>query len=130
MNNKDLQEEFEELMGPYLYGESSPEETERLLEITESEPELKRRYENYVRMQSGLKSHPQSLSRNLSSSSETSETRLENRFRKPVYGFLALAASLLIVFGVYRYNSGGIDRPEKALVHTLGNCDFQSLRSG
>ncbi|TGK39239.1 hypothetical protein EHQ12_04920 [Leptospira gomenensis] len=139
MDNKDLQEEFEELMGPYLYGESSPEETKRLIEITESEPALKRRYENYVKMQSGLKSHSRSLKQNPSSYStetleieetgETGKPEKENPFLKPIYGFLALAAGLLIVFGLYRFNSDKGTRSDFS-VHTLGNCDFQSLESG
>lgn len=55
MENKDLQEEFEELMSLFLFGETGSEENKRLNEIITLHPELEKRYDNYVKMQTGLK---------------------------------------------------------------------------
>ncbi len=89
MENKDLQEEFEELMSLFLFEEAGLEENKRLNEIITLYPEFEKRYHNYVKMQTGLKQHKLVLEEILSEPS-TPKTRLFQRsFRNQ---FLAIAA--------------------------------------
>ncbi|AMX59569.1 hypothetical protein IQB76_01230 [Leptospira borgpetersenii serovar Hardjo-bovis] len=72
MENKDLQEEFEELMSLFLFGETELKENKRLNEIIALHPEFEKRYNNYVKMQMGLKQHKLVLEQILSESSKPS----------------------------------------------------------
>lgn len=72
MESKDLQEEFEELMSLFLFGETKSEEEKRLNEIISLYPEFKKRYDNYVKLQTGLKQHKTGLEKVLIESSKPS----------------------------------------------------------
>ncbi|EMN91439.1 hypothetical protein [Leptospira weilii] len=126
MENKDLQEEFEELMSLFLFEEAGLEENKRLNEIITLYPEFEKRYHNYVKMQTGLKQHKLVLEEILSEPS-TPKTRLFQRsFRNQ---FLAIAAiislviSLSVIFKMEMFR-----KTEMIPMEVTGACNPETLR--
>ncbi|MGJ4754405.1 transcriptional regulator [Leptospira kmetyi] len=133
MERKDLQEEFEELMSLFLYGEISPNENERLNEIVDLDPALKKRYENYVQTQAGLRTHKQGLVKILFESEKTDPQPVSKKvvdlgkFRNPILALAAMIALIVSVSLIFKQN--GFGKEEKLPLAFGGNCDEKSLRN-
>ncbi|TGM03514.1 transcriptional regulator [Leptospira barantonii] len=133
MERKDLQEEFEELMSLFLYGEISPKENERLNEIIDLDPTFKIRYETYVKIQDGLKTHKSGLKEILFESEETSSQSLSkkvfdlNKFRNPIFAWAAVIALIISVSLIFKQNE--FRKEEKLPLTFGGNCDEKSVRT-
>ncbi|WP_078124778.1 transcriptional regulator [Leptospira alexanderi] len=128
MENKDLQEEFEELMSLFLFEEAGLEENKRLNEIITLYPEFEKRYHNYVKMQTGLKQHKLVLEQILSESSKPSPKihLFQRSFRNQ---FLAIAAiisfivSLSVIFKMEMFR-----KTETIPMEVTGACNPETLR--
>ncbi|EMJ98298.1 hypothetical protein [Leptospira alstonii] len=127
MEQKDLHEEFEELMSLFLFGETGSEEDKRLNEIITLHPDLKKRYENYVKTQAGLKQHKIGLEQILIESSTPKTSLFQGNFRNQ---FLAIAAIIsLIVSLSLIFKSETFRKTEPIPMEVTGNCNPESLRS-
>ncbi|AXX14455.1 MULTISPECIES: hypothetical protein [Leptospira] len=128
MENKDLQEEFEELMSLFLFGETELKENKRLNEIITLHPEFEKRYDNYVKMQTGLKQHKLVLEQILSESSKPSPKirLLQRSFRNQ---FIAIAAviSLIVSLSVI-FKMGMFHKTEMIPMEVTGACNPKTLR--
>ncbi|EMY79203.1 hypothetical protein LEP1GSC060_3608 [Leptospira weilii serovar Ranarum str. ICFT] len=129
MEKKDLHEEFEELMSLFLFGETGSEENKRLNEIITLHPELKKRYENYVKTQAGLKQHRIGLEQILIEASKPVPkiSFFQGNFRNQ---FLAMAAviSLIVSLSVI-FKSETFRKAEPIPMEVTGHCNPESLRS-
>ncbi|AXR59714.1 hypothetical protein [Leptospira mayottensis] len=128
MENKDLQEEFEELMSLFLFGETGSEENKRLNEIITLHPELEKRYDNYVKMQTGLKQHKLVLEQILSESSKPSpkvrlfQGNLKNQFLA-IAAVISLIVSLPVIFKMEMFH-----KTEMIPMEVTGACNPKILR--
>ncbi|EKO77460.1 MULTISPECIES: hypothetical protein [Leptospira] len=125
MENKNLQEEFEELMSLFLFGETKPEENKRLNEIITLHPEFEKRYDNYLKIQTGLKQHKSALEQIRSESSP--KIRLfQGNFRNQ---FLAIAAiiSLIVSLSVV-FKTEMFRKNDPILMEVTGACNPETLR--
>lgn len=135
MERKDLQEEFEELMSLFLFGEISPEENKRLNEIVDLDSALKTRYENYVRTQTGLKTHKLGLEQILfkpepeTNSSKPSSGKVSylSRYKNPIFALAAMISLVVSVSLVFKRNNSLSN--EKLHLTLGGHCDETSLRT-
>ncbi|TGL73906.1 transcriptional regulator [Leptospira yasudae] len=129
MERKDLHEEFEELMSLFLFGETTQEENRKLNEIIDLEPELKRRYENYIRTQGGLKEHKLGLEKLLFETPKRSGKTgfLQANYRNP---FLAAAAMVFLVVSLTLIFKTNTTQSSKTIpMEVAGNCDREKLLS-
>ncbi|RHX78042.1 anti-sigma factor family protein [Leptospira yasudae] len=129
MERKDLHEEFEELMSLFLFGETTQEENRKLNEIIALDPELKRRYENYVRTQAGLKEHKLGLEKLLfETPKQSGKTRLlQANYRNP---FLAAAAMVFLTVSLTLiFRTKTTQSSETIPMEVAGNCDREKLLS-
>lgn len=128
MEKKDLQEEFEELMSLFLFGGTESEEEKRLNEIISIHPEFKKRYDNYVKIQAGLKQHKIGLEKILIESSKSSSkiSLFPGKFKNQ---FLAIAAiiSLIVSLSVV-FQLGIFKKDEQLLVVASGTCNIETLQ--
>lgn len=128
MESKNLQEEFEELMSLFLFGETKSEEEKRLNEIISLHPEFKKRYDNYVKLQTGLKQHKTGLEKVLIESSKpfSKISLFPGKFKNQ---FLAIAAiiSLIVSLSVV-FQLGIFKKDEQLSIITTGICNLQTLR--
>lgn len=128
MERKDLQEEFEELMSLFLFGGTESEEEKRLNEIISIHPEFKKRYDNYVKIQAGLKQHKIGLEKILIESSKSSSkiSLFPGKFKNQ---FLAIAAiiSLIVSLSVV-FQLGIFKKDEQLLVVASGTCNIETLQ--
>ncbi|EMF82690.1 hypothetical protein LEP1GSC188_3073 [Leptospira weilii serovar Topaz str. LT2116] len=126
MENKNLQEEFEELMSLFLFEEAGLEENKRLNEIITLYPEFEKRYHNYVKMQTGLKQHKLVLKQILSEPSTPKIRPLQRNFRNQ---FLAIAAiiSLIISLSVI-FKMEMFRKTEMIPMEVTGACNPETLR--
>ncbi|MCG6166897.1 FecR family protein [Leptospira sanjuanensis] len=129
MERKDLHEEFEELMSLFLFGETTQEENRKLNEIIDLDPELKRRYENYIRTQAGLKEHKLELEKLLfENAKQSGKTRLlQANYRNP---FLAAAALVFLVVSLTLiFRTKTTQSTEGIPMEVSGNCAREKLLS-
>ncbi|EMO29519.1 sigma factor regulatory protein, FecR/PupR family [Leptospira interrogans serovar Bataviae str. HAI135] len=128
MESKYLQEEFEELMSLFLFGETKSEEEKRLNEIISLHPEFKKRYDNYVKLQTGLKQHKTGLEKVLIEPSKpfSKISLFPGKFKNQ---FLAIAAiiSLIVSLSVV-FQLGIFKKDEQLSIITTGICNLQTLR--
>ncbi|MBE8362706.1 transcriptional regulator [Leptospira borgpetersenii] len=128
MENKDLQEEFEELMSLFLFGETELKENKRLNEIIALHPEFEKRYDNYVKMQMGLKQHKLVLEQILSESSKPSpKIRLLQRSFRNQFIAIAAAISLIVSLSVI-FKMGMFHKTEMIPMEVTGACNLKTLR--
>lgn len=128
MENKDLQEEFEELMSLFLFGETELKENKRLNEIIALHPEFEKRYDNYVKMQMGLKQHKLVLEQILSESSKPSpKIRLLQRSFRNQFIAIAAAISLIVSLSVI-FKMGMFHKTETIPMEVTGACNPKTLR--
>ncbi|XDD49721.1 transcriptional regulator [Leptospira sp. WS92.C1] len=131
MERKDLQEEFEELMTLYLFGELPEDDNQRLNHIIEQNFELKKRYDNYLKMQGGLKLHSKSLTEIISNTTPRETSKRKTLINNPIYRFLAIAAILVFAFSVYWISKNKISQTNEELsFETIGQCDLNQLKTG
>ncbi|EKQ83113.1 FecR domain-containing protein [Leptospira kirschneri] len=128
MEKKDLQEEFEELMSLFLFGETKSEEEKKLNEIISLHPEFKKRYDNYVKIQTSLKQHKTGLEKILTESSKPSSkislfsVKFKNQLLA-IAAIISLIISLSVIFqlGIFKKN-------EQLPLVATGACGIETLR--
>lgn len=128
MEKKDLQEEFEELMSLFLFGETKSEEEKKLNEIISLHPEFKKRYDNYVKIQTGLKQHKTGLEKILTESSKPSSkiSLFSVKFKNQLLAIAAII-SLIISLSVI-FQLGIFKKYEQLPLVATGACGIETLR--
>ncbi|MBM9500340.1 transcriptional regulator [Leptospira sp. 201903071] len=130
MERNDLLEEFEDLMSLALFGEITEEQTTRLNQIVDQDRSLKERYENYIKMQAGLRLHKTALSQSESKHQNLSSSRVsfaEKLFKNRI---LLLAAIIPLIASIFMIIQSQIFRkPNSVAIRTLGACDAQSIQT-
>ncbi|EKO63076.1 FecR domain-containing protein [Leptospira kirschneri] len=128
MEKKDLQEEFEELMSLFLFGETKSEEEKKLNEIISLHPEFKKRYDNYIKIQTGLKQHKTGLEKILTESSKPSSkiSLFPVKFKNQLLAIAAII-SLIISLSVI-FQLGIFKKDEQLPLVAAGACGIETLR--
>ncbi|EMK16682.1 hypothetical protein LEP1GSC046_1312 [Leptospira kirschneri serovar Bim str. 1051] len=128
MEKKDLQEEFEELMSLFLFGETKSEEEKKLNEIISLHPEFKKRYDNYVKIQTGLKQHKTGLEKILTEYSKPSSkiSLFSVKFKNQLLAIAAII-SLIISLSVI-FQLGIFKKDEQLPLVATGACGIETLR--
>lgn len=128
MERNDLLEEFEDLMSLALFGEIAEEQKARLNQIVDRDPSLKERYENYIKMQEGLRLHKTALSKsenqNLSSSRKTLTEKI---FKNRILLLAAIVPLIVSISFVIRLSM--FPKQDSVAIQTLGTCDSESIKT-
>ncbi|MBM9577768.1 transcriptional regulator [Leptospira sp. 201903070] len=122
-----MSEEFEDLVSLTLFGEITEEQKGRLDQIVHQDPSLKGRYENYIRMQEGLKLHKEALFKPVDDRSKMTSFQMskKNIFRNRA---LLLAAAIPLIVSIYLLIRFQIpSQTDSIVIQTLGDCDPQSV---
>lgn len=129
MERNDLLEEFEDLMSLALFGEISEEQRIRLNQIVAEYPSLKERYENYNRMQEGLRFHKKSLAQSESKQQNISPIGAftERLFKNRILLLAAIIPLIASLYFILRFQFP--KRPDSISIQTLGACDAKTIQT-
>ncbi|PJZ53950.1 transcriptional regulator [Leptospira adleri] len=128
MERNDLIEEFEDLMSLALFGEITEEQKERLNQIVDQDPSLQERYENYIKMQEGLRLHKTALSHSENQNLFPSRVSFTEKIFKNRILLLAAIVPLIVSIS-FVFRSWIFPKTDSVAIQTFGACNSQSIRA-